>query len=113
MSPWRFRGRRERARFKLSLPEEVRALTRERYRLSRIQDHEPTAAQIRELAVLNAWYRDAYLPLTRAIEALESEGRKAEAKEFRGRLAEITSEAAARAREARAESTPSRATPSR
>lgn len=63
---------RERARFKLDLPKSTRRLTSERYRLQRLRsalEADFKGKDAARLELLNAWYRDAYLPLTRYMAA--------------------------------------------
>jgi hypothetical protein len=70
----------EAARFRLSLPDDVRALVRERYRLSLVDKEKLPAKDQDRRAELNRWYDRVYLRLTKAIKQAKAEGdAKAEA----------------------------------
>lgn len=79
----------EAARFRLSLPKNVRPLLQERNRLLRFdtgsQTSELSVKERRRRAQLNAYYRD-YLKLTAAIKAAEDRGEPERAQHLRDRL---------------------------
>jgi hypothetical protein len=83
----------ERARFKLSLPREVRELTRKRYVLNRSKKR-LSDKELEDRAIVNAWYNNLYLPATKAIRADEEAGESSD--ELRELLDEGTKEALSR-----------------
>ena len=81
---------RERARFRLELPREVRRLTSERYRLQRRPDQKLGDADRKRLGKLNGWYNEVYLPTTRGIRLAQEAGDAAREQRLRERLVRWT-----------------------
>lgn len=77
----------EAARFRLSLPDEVRNLVRERYRLELEKENISDDDRERR-AELSHWYGSAYLRLTKEIKAAEHDKDADTAKELRAALLE-------------------------
>lgn len=91
----------EKARFKLGLPENTKALLMDRYRLNRLlgaekKDFAPSDRQ--RLGVLNQWYSDVYLPVTKQMKALQEAKRTADFEKAKANLQTMTDQALQRSR---------------
>ena len=80
----------ERARFRLSLPDEARDLVRERYQLDRLFRSGPmSVADQQRRSQVDSFYSQAYLPLTKGILAAQKDGDRVLETRLRGQLAAV------------------------
>ena len=80
----------ETARFRLGLPDSARRLVRERYVLNRLGVEQLTDRQADRRLELNAYYRDVYLPLTKAMKLAQENDDDQEVESLRESLSAET-----------------------